>query len=293
MAYEVNANKFKPGTRILIKGQVLFSHISRLTTDEERTASNQRKAEKIKAKNPNARIFEEKTNYTYITLSNIQPPIVLERVNGNTEQAAPDVTDLGKKYVSERSYQNKNGDWCFQAVSKNPILPVVLVPNPEKAGATYEKQVNCRYLPATNDYGPSNPDREWRRLDGELQVGLNVTIELRIFDSNKGNNGVALDRVVVHEPLQLYRPSATRRYDDLKFFGFTEVTPPPTNENVVYAESPANATEIGYPEDTADPFDSESSVFGNTDTPATEEPNGRFIGAGDHAPEPSKKKGPF
>ena len=286
----VNANSLNPGTRIFITGKVAFSHISRLTTDDERNRNDDRKEAAYKAKHPGeqVRIFRTKDNYTYINLRAINDIKVLEK----REPAKPAVEELAKRFINDRAFQNKDGEWCYNAISKSPILPTVMVRDPNDNTKVYEKQVNTKFIASTGKYEAVNADAESKRLEGELKTGLDVTIELRIFSSPKGNNGVSLDRVIVNEPLQLFKPVGNRSYDSgLAVLGITDVTPPPTNEQISFSDAPVTEiNDIGEPDATTDPFsaDATNSVFGNTDDNGIDS---RFIGAGDHNPAP--KKGPF
>lgn len=283
---KVNANSLIPGTRIFLTGKVAFSHISRLTTDDEREKNNTRKADNYKAKHPGEplRVFGMKDNYSYINLRAVNDIKVLEK----KAVASPEVEKLAKQFISDRLFQNKDGEWCYDAISKSPILPTVLVRDPDDNAKVYEKQVNCKFIASTGKYEAANADAESKRLEGELKTGLNVTIELRIFGSPKGNNGVSLDRVIVNDRLELFKPVGNRSYDSgLEVLGITDVTPPPTNEQVSYSEPPiTEINDIGEPDATADPFavDTGNSVFGNDNGDI----NGRFVGAGDHNPASNK-----
>jgi hypothetical protein len=108
--HEFNNKDLTPGEVFLIRGRTSYSHISRLTTDDERAKMNQ------------GRIYPIDKNYTKIALYNAQ---VLCR--------DPQHPTIGEKYAAERMYASSNPKTPganYNAINKSQYLPRVGVLNP-------------------------------------------------------------------------------------------------------------------------------------------------------------------
>lgn len=86
-------------------------------------------------------------------------------------------------FAEQLLYQSKTEGHkkCFTAFNKGYILPYIALREPE------------------------NGDIREIHAQGELAKGLDVTLQLRVFKSRMGCNGVTLDGVVVEEPIRYYQ----------------------------------------------------------------------------------------
>lgn len=280
---KVRVNEFEAGTTIFLRGSVQYSHIGRLTTDEERIENNRRKENAAKAKNPNAQTYGETRNYTSLTLLLDKGKDSFVRVDVRNKPADSKTVELAKQYVKEHWYQ-KDGKTFFTAMSKSSKLPDVGV---SKDGNLYSVQSNCKFDEGKNAYVANNPDAEFKRLDGELERGLDVTIVLRIFaPANNTNKGISLSYVVVNGDLKVRRSSGDNAAANIASALGLTYSAPPADAKVTYTESTGDEAEdiiTGEPDPTDDPFtvtsddsDTDANPFGA---------DGRFISAGDHAPD--------
>ena len=112
-------------------------------------------------------------NYTSITLFNAQ---VLARDSNNLS--------IEEQYAIESLYRSSSENYPgnnFTGINKSKYLPRVAVIDPN----------------TPNTYNEITPA-------GELATGLDVTVVMRVFKGQGGNNGVSLDRVLVNEPIRYY-----------------------------------------------------------------------------------------
>lgn len=168
----VQINALTPGDLILIRGKVAYSHIaSRIEGDEL-----QKSIDRAKQSN---RIPVEKP-HTTLSITNAQ--IILH----------PEGKTSADVYAEESLYTKRtepNAGYCYQAYNKGNGLPEVDV-----------------YDPTSGKY------KQVEALDGELAVGLDVTLVLEVFrPKNRMNNGLALEAVLVNEPIRYYSFSDTHK----------------------------------------------------------------------------------
>ena len=156
----VHNSQLKPGSIIFVRGHVGFSRISRQTTDEERIKDNQRRTHQIEK------------NYTTITIYNAQ---VMAR---NPQAPTPE-----EIYALESCYTSSSQDYPgnnFTGMNKSAFLP--------KVGVL-----------AQGSNPDNHPSYDEITLEGELQKGTDVTLLLRVFAGQGGNNGVSLDTILINQ----------------------------------------------------------------------------------------------
>jgi hypothetical protein len=159
----VSNKKLTPGKTYLIRGKVGFSKITRLTTDEERMEANKH------------RRYAIDSNYTTITLYDAQ---VLAK-----DPANPTPEEI---YGKESLYISKSPNYTgqsFTAISKSQQLPRVAITTSVNADGT----TNLQEI----------------KPEGELAVGLDVTVQMRVFSSAQ-NNGVTIAMIIINESAPRY-----------------------------------------------------------------------------------------
>ena len=236
----VHNSQLKQGSIIFIRGQVGFSRISRQTTDEERMKDNQRRTHKIEK------------NYTTVTIYNAQ---VMAR---NPQAPTPEeIYALESCYVSNsQDYPGNN----FTGMNKSAFLP--------KVGVLVQGS------------NPDNhPSYDEITLEGELQKGTDVTLLLRVFAGQGGNNGVSLDTILINQSDFQYYGNNAHVTDAMNAFGinFNAKSPaeraadqamlqtPTTSEPVVaavMAQPQAQAPQAQAPQAGYNPFG--AGAFGQT-----------------------------
>lgn len=199
MAKTISNRQLTPGETYLVRGKVAYSHITKLTTDEERAAANANRTYKIDK------------NYTSITL-----------YDANVLSLNPQAPTIEEQYGLESLYNPKNADpnmpgKRFTGINKSASLPRVgvIAPTPNANTANYQE---------TN-------------LQAELAIGLDVTLVMRVFKGQSNNNGVTLDRVLVNEPLRYYQANAQAVDAALNRFNITFTAMPPVAEETAEADT--------------------------------------------------------
>lgn len=149
--------------------------------------------EKDNATRRSRKLFEIQSNYTSISIDNAQ---VLCK---NSQEPT-----IEERYAAECLYKSSNNNTNnFSAMNKSRNLPKVGI---STGNNTYDEIV-------------LEPGKE-------LAPGLDVTLVMRVFKGDAGNNGVSLDRVLVNEPIRYF--SNTSDVDrTLKEFGITFNAMPP------------------------------------------------------------------
>lgn len=196
----VHNSQLKPGSIIFVRGHVGFSRIARQTTDEERIKDNQRRTHQIER------------NYTTITIYNAQ---VMAK---NPQAPTPE-----EIYALESCYASSSQDYPgnnFTGMNKSNFLPKIGVLSQGSSPDTH-------------------PSYDEIMLEGELQKGTDVTLLLRVFAGQGGNNGVSLDTVLINQTdFQYYGNNAhvTKAMED---FGMTFHEMSPSEKTAATAQAPA------------------------------------------------------
>lgn len=176
----VQNSQLKPGSIIFVRGHVGFSRISRQTTDEERIKDNQRRTHQIEK------------NYTTITIYNAQ---VMAR---NPQAPTPE-----EIYALESCYTSSSQDYPgnnFTGMNKSAFLP--------KVGVL-----------AQGSNPDNHPSYDEITLEGELQKGTDVTLLLRVFAGQGGNNGVSLDTILINQSDFQYYGNSAHVIEAMNAFG--------------------------------------------------------------------------
>lgn len=139
--HQFNNQDLTPGEVFLIRGRIGYSHVSRLTTDDERIKMNQ------------GRIHPIDKNYTKIAL-----------YNAGVICQDPQAPTIAEQYAMERMYVSSNPKTPgnnFNAINKSPYLPAVGVLNPTPENPQNYDAINLEGRELAND--------------------LDVTIVMRVF----------------------------------------------------------------------------------------------------------------
>lgn len=202
----IKSNRLTPNATYLVRGKVGYSKIKSQTTDAERERDNKNRAQRG--------VHPVDKNYTTITIYDAQ--VLCKN---------PQVPTIEEQYAAESLYfssnQTKYPGNNFSAMNKTKYLPVIGVKAP-----TAENP---------NNYAEIVPE-------GELAVGLDVTLVMRVYKGQGSNNGVSLDRVLVNEPIKYY--GGNSEVDKtLSAFGITFQAMPPeakaAAKAAVQVETPA------------------------------------------------------
>lgn len=228
----VQNSQLTPGSVVFIRGNVGFSRISRHTTDEERAKDNQR------------RMHQVDKNYTTISIYNAQ---VMAK---NPQAPTPE-----EIYIAESCYISSSQDYPgnnFSGMNKSAFLPTVGV------------------LAQGTD--PNNhPSYNETHLEGELQKGTDVTLLLRVFGGQGGNNGVSLDTVLINQTDFQYYGNNAHVTDAMNLMGITFVAKSPAEKAADQAMEKTNmqtTAQSQAPQGSPNPFG--AGAFGQTGTPATQ-----------------------
>ena len=164
---QIRTNDLTAGKEVLIRGRVVYSHV----------ASHISGAALDKA-NADATARGRPTHnkpYTTITLCEAQ----LIPMTGQD----PNVLTTEQQYVLERMFDSRSQGYtgkCYQAESKSPNLPAVMMFN--------------------NQTGYTDPVPS---LDGEFAKGMDVTLVMKVFDA-KPNKGFGLDSIICNEAIRYF-----------------------------------------------------------------------------------------
>lgn len=251
----VQNSQLTPGSVVFIRGHVGFSRISRHTTDEERMKDNQRRTHQVDK------------NYTTISIYNAQ---VMAK---NPQTPTPE-----EIYVAESCYISSSQDYPgnnFSGMNKSAFLPTVGV------------------LAQGTD--PNNhPSYDETHLEGELQKGTDVTLLLRVFGGQGGNNGVSLDTVLINQTDFQYYGNNAHVTDAMNLMGITFVAKSPAERAANQAMEQTNmqtTAQSQAPQGSPNPFG--AGAFGQTGTPAAQnipasqpQPSNTPFGFGEQQPQP-------
>lgn len=175
----VSTNDIKPGTSMYVSGKIHYSHVATMIKGEEL----QRKIQRAQLDRRNCPSGE----HTSISLVDARVMV------GDPQNMTP-----AEKYASESLVYSKidpqtnNVAWRLNFDNKSKFLPRVLV---RRDG---EKKVYDEV-----------------KLEHELDRGLDVTLCFSIYASNKGNNGIRLDTILVNEPLRYYRNDVISKLEQM------------------------------------------------------------------------------
>ena len=160
MNHNINLNSCNPGDICWVRGKLSFSHLAKKVEGEALERDKQRRMTQ------NLQPIDRP--YTTATVS--QCTII--PASGNPAQLS-----LFEQFIQERFYQSpkhpENG-WSFAGYNKGKFLPLVGVMQPD--GKTVD-QIS---------------------LSAELAAGLDVTLVLKVFKTNR-NNGCSLEGVILNE----------------------------------------------------------------------------------------------
>ena len=231
----VHNSQLKPGSIILVRGHVGFSRISRQTTNEERIKDNQRRTHQIEK------------NYTTITIYNAQ---VMAR---NPQAPTPE-----EIYALESCYTSSSQDYPgnnFTGINKSAFLP--------KVGVL-----------AQGGNPDNHPSYDEITLEGELQKGTDVTLLLRVFAGQGGNNGVSLDTILINQSDFQYYGNSAHVTEAMNAFGINFNAKSPAERaadqammQTPTAGAPANTAAMTQPQAQAPQADSNpfgAGAFGQT-----------------------------
>lgn len=183
MARTVTNNQLEVGKRGVVDGYVVYSQVTRQTTDDERAAANKRRREA----NPKAR--DIMTNYTSMTIGN--PTVRTLNPNAPTEL---------ETYLRESCYNSNSKNYtglAFNALNKTKSLPKAYLLNR-----------------ATGQYDPFT-------LEHELAPQTKVALSIRVFEAN-GNKGISLDGIYIDELHYAEGPAGNQKMaEDMAAYGIT------------------------------------------------------------------------
>lgn len=171
--YTVTTNQIEPGTIGKLRGKVSFSHISQVMSDAEIKKENDRRAS---IPNSNMSPLNPDFPYSYIEIYDVQ--VIAEN---------PNAVSLFETFLQEHCFQTPNSKkhpnaWCYSGKQTKGV-PKLYQASPD--GKSLDEVV--------------------LEEGQELAEGLDVTLWLRVFKpKGKPMNGVALDTVVINEPLKFY-----------------------------------------------------------------------------------------
>lgn len=223
MAKTVTTNQLNPGDVFVIRGNVIHSRIASRIEGTELEEENKREIQRGRLSNDNLK------PYTRLSVCNARVELVTP---GPTAQLLQTYANESFYVSTVAAYTGNN----FQGRNKSPFsLPWVCV-----------------------DTGNSNEVVKIDKLEGELDAGLDVSLYMRVFatKSKTASNGVALEGVIVHEPIR-YRAAAVGDPSGLLgAFGIKMVrdgaAPAPAaagapNYNQVPQAAPMQQPQTGYP----------------------------------------------
>jgi len=172
-------NDLNPGDVFYIKGVTNFSRISKQIDGEDLARSIERERQRGSK-------YPTTEPHTLMTIDNakvwVKDPKNLSKVEVFARESCFEITnrETGAKTIR------------FTGRNKSPQLPKVLVVDPENRKVYNEV-----------------------RLDKEPDNGLKVTLVMRVFKTNKGNNGVSLDAVMFDEPLRYWENGVLTKLNEL------------------------------------------------------------------------------
>lgn len=219
----VQNSQLKPGSVIFVRGQVGFSRISRQTTDEERDKDNQRRTHKIER------------NYTTITIYNAQ---VMAK--------NPQAPTMEEVYALESCYVSSSQDYPgnnFTGMNKSNFLPKIGV---------LEQGSNPNNQPAYREI----------QLEGELQKGTDVTLLIRVFAGQGGNNGMSLDTVLINQSDFQYYGNNAHVAEAMTNMGIVFHEMSPAEKAAAHAQAPAAPAASTEPAPAAEAPQATQNPFG-------------------------------
>lgn len=223
----VTTNDIQPGTAMYVSGKISFSRIVSLIQGEELE-------NKIQRATRNGRNCPT-TPHTSISLVDARVMV------SDPKNMTPAETYASETLVfSKIDPQTNKAVWKLNFDNKSKFVPRVLV----KKDA--QKKVYDEV-----------------KLEHELDKGLDVTLCFSVYHSNRGNNGVRLDTILVNEPLRYYHNDVISKLEQM---GLTINRLPEDDNDAIGGmvaangdEEPAEATApVQGP--TAHPFSAEAPV---------------------------------
>lgn len=195
----ININSIEDNAQVYVTGVVDYSHISHPIEGAELEADNARKVAK------GMRTIDKP--HTRLTIA-----------HSSIDYANPAAPTLAEQYIAEKLYTSKahpeKGD-CLTAMNKSKNLP----------------ELYCRDSITSRTL-------ENITIDGELAVGVSVTLILRIF-ATKQNKGVSLDAVIVNNKPVKWSSGGYSIAETLTERGF-QIAPSSANVNDVRAQLDTN-----------------------------------------------------
>ena len=101
----------------------------------------------------------------------------------------------------------------------------------DKPGWSYSKEFTSSKLPKIIQ--KSDTGNHEIEAKGELATGLDVTLVLRVFGSDKGNNGYSLDAVIINEPIKYVNTDALQKALEERGLTYTPLAKSEEKEEVV------------------------------------------------------------
>lgn len=219
----ININSIEDNAQVYVTGVVDYSHISHPIEGAELEADNARKVAK------GMRTIDKP--HTRLTIA-----------HSSIDYANPAAPTLAEQYIAEKLYTSKahpeKGD-CLTAMNKSKNLP----------------ELYCRDSITSRTL-------ENITIDGELAVGVSVTLILRIF-ATKQNKGVSLDAVIVNNKPVKWSSGGYSIAETLTERGF-QIASSSANVNDVRAQLDTNTA----PTPVAQPVPAPVSVTPVTPVPA-------------------------
>ena len=159
MATPIKLNDLTPGDSAEVRGKISWSRLAKHYSAEEAQ------------KRTSASRFPITVPFTEVTISDVQ----IIGKDGKPVTNLSKATDI-EKFLASKFYDAKAGR-SYNHRDKSPQLPVV-IHNTEADGKVVGKQI---------------------LLEEELSAGSDVSLLVSVFDSKKGNYGLGLDAVIVHD----------------------------------------------------------------------------------------------
>lgn len=165
----INTNQLTPNDMVFIRGKLVWSNIAKPVEGEELQ-------KEIRRNQDMKRRYYPTSPHTTIALH-----------DARVEYKNPQMKTLFETYIEEAMYQSKD---------------------PKKSGWNYRLDATGTILPQVARREADGTTLTQIQLASEPAVGLDVTVILRVYQTRAGmNNGIAIDTVIINEPL-VYRASS-------------------------------------------------------------------------------------
>lgn len=186
--YQVNATQLTHGSVVFIRGTLGFARLTRLIEGADLAARDRQ----------NVSRGMSPVGQPHTTATIAQAEVLYQ------DKANP---TLEERFVEERRYDSKknpNSGKHYTIASKGSTLPIIAIPSDAGDGTVVQ-------------------DTSGRELDN----GLNVTLVLRVYKpKNYAQHGLALEQVIVNEPVRYYGGRSSVSPDALQAAGIVYATPP-------------------------------------------------------------------